>query len=83
MWDGGAVDHRLVVSKHHRAPLDGDSEVAQFNAEVDDLLHGCACGDKLGSVGCSLDGTSKKSIFCKVDITIFVKPSEENLDKIF
>ena len=40
MWHGRTVDHGLIVSEHHRASLDGDAEVAEFDMEIDDLLRG-------------------------------------------
>jgi hypothetical protein len=47
MWDGGTVDDRFIITEHHGAPLDGNSEVAKDIAKIDDLFHGSACSNKL------------------------------------
>ena len=41
MWEGGGVDHRLVVSKHVARAFHRHTEVAQGNAQINDLLRAC------------------------------------------
>ena len=64
MRHGGTVDHGFVVSEHHGATLDGDAEVTKFNTEIDDLLRGRSCSNKLSAVGGCLD----RSLFLRVPV---------------
>ena len=52
VWDGGACNDGLVVTKHVRlCSFDGHTEVAKGSPQVDDLFGGDACSDKLRSIG--------------------------------
>jgi len=46
MRDGGLVDHQLVVSKHHRRPIDRCSRISECKVHISDLFSG-SCGDML------------------------------------
>ncbi len=57
MWDGGACDDRLIVSKHPGRSLKGNSIGLQGEPQVHDLFHSSACGNKLTAISGSLDLT--------------------------